>query len=336
MTPRPLLAVCAIAACVLAAGAYAAPPATTTRTTSVSTPAANSMIEFHDQHGRPISSSQFTAAVKKGQRYTAKEDLQAGKILMTLLPLGVNAPGSISSAPHITITLMKAPSVMEAPSVHYKVVFHDIHGKPIDLKTFTAGAPRHQRYTTQFDKARRLAVLTLLPIGANAPGSNPTSDLAMTSPSSMQAVPKPGTTFPSFDLPRVGGGRIDSANLTGKPYVVDFFFAKCIGCIAELPMLDAYHQQYPRQPVFAVTFDDARTAAGFVKQRRFNWPVAYDGLKFIINKLGVNAFPTMVVVGADGKVLASRIGSDSSMTPKTLETWITASMDDPHKQAGAP
>lgn len=308
-----------------------APPASTMASTTATndTPAANSVTEFRDQHGKTLSSDQFAAAVKKGQHFSTKEDLQAGKILMTLLPPGVTTPGSQSWADMTT----SGTTLIEVRGVHYLVVFHDVRGKVINQKAFAAGAARQQRYTTRLDEHRKLAVLTLLPLGKKPSGSQPVSDWTVES-SSAAPIPEPGTIFPAFDLPKVGGGRLNTASSQGKPYVVDFFFAQCIGCIAELPTLNAYHKQYPERPLVAITFDDARTAADFVQQRHFDWPVTYAGKAFT-DKLGLKVYPTMVVVGADGKVLATRVGSDDSATPEKLEAWVAASIHDAHAHTAA-
>lgn len=51
----------------------------------------------------------------------------------------------------------------------------------------------------------------------------------------------------------------------------------CNDCIAELPKFNAYHEQYTRQQVFAITYDDAKTTCGFVEQLHFDWPTVHDG-----------------------------------------------------------
>ncbi|MGH8124340.1 MAG: TlpA family protein disulfide reductase [Rhodanobacteraceae bacterium] len=305
-----------------------APPAGTTTSHT-----ASSRIEFRNQHGKPISSDQFTAAVKGGQRFTAKNGMQADRVILTLLPPGVNAPGSQSWV-DVTQSSSSSTSLL-IHGVHYKVVFHDEHGKTTDQKTFAAGASKQQRYTTRLDKQNGTAILTLLPIGTNKPGAEPTSiwARALTTATRMAPAPKPGTRFAAFDLPKVGGGRISSATLKGKLYVVDFFFADCVGCIAELPILNAFHKRYPQRQVVALTFDNAKTAAGFVSKRHFNWPVAYGAMSFD-HKLGIKVYPTMVVVGADGKVHATRVGSDTDLTPAKLEKWVVASILGTRKPVG--
>lgn len=278
---------------------------------------------FHDANGHTITATEFVAAGKAGQRYVAKPDHEHKTMVLTLLPPGVNTPGSLSlkeGAPHKQMSVETFHEDIDG--VHYQVVFHDQAGKTISLKSFVAGAPQQQRFTTHMDRHSATETLTLLPIGKNEPGSEPTSTWAkLTSPTSLAVVPKRGTVFPAIELPEVGGGRVDAARLKGEPYLVDFFFADCVGCIEELPMLNTYHQQYPSLRVLALTHDDAKTAAAFVKQRHFAWPVAYDGKAFL-HKLGIEVYPTLVLVGADGKVLATRVGSHTDATAQSLERWV--------------
>lgn len=294
--------------------------------------ASDAQPEFRDARGQPISGVAFTAAAKAGQRYIAKPDTAHKTMILQLLPPGVDTPGSqtLTSTSHTTLSVTDHGR-------HYPATLHGINGRSITLQAFVAGAPRHQRYTVHIDKAAGTATLTLLPLGAAPPGSHPTADFAgiaqAPAPSVSQAViPAPGSMFPAFTLPRLGRGTLDSARLKGHPYVVDFFFADCIGCIAELPELNAFHRQHPAWRVLAITFDDAKTAATFVQQRHFNWPVAYDGKAFD-HRVGLQVYPTMVVVGADGKVLATRVGAQSGTSAASLQQWVADSVATAHATA---
>lgn len=333
MLTRSLWMAAAAAAFALPAGAQsaggtvapAAPPAHAAMPAGAPPSDIPSRIVMEDADGKSIDKAAFDAALSGGQRYLSRVDSKSGAIVLRLLPKGDMQPGSFAPTDMQHMTF----SFMTVNGVHYIIEFHDQHGQRIDEAAFTAGASRGQRYKVSLDKKNRVAILTLLPIGANQPGSQPTSNWTVGPRAQADAVPKPGTAFPPLDLPKVGGGRIDTASLKGQSYVVDFFFAECIGCIAELPLLNAYHARHPEQRVFALTFDDARTAANFVKQRRFDWPVAYDGKAFT-DKLGIQVYPTMSVVGADGTVLATRVGADDSLTPAKLEQWVAASLHGTH------
>jgi hypothetical protein len=100
----------------------------------------------------------------------------------------------------------------------------------------------------------------------------------------------------------------------------------------------AYVQKHPRQSVLAVTFDDAATARNFVAAHGFSWPVLVDGMAFH-EAMGVNAYPTMALVGPDDRLLnmalSSKIeGKPDAMAVADLERWIalTAVSTQPQRQ----
>jgi peroxiredoxin len=135
-----------------------------------------------------------------------------------------------------------------------------------------------------------------------------------------------GDAFPAFALPSTKGGRVTAATLRGRLTLINFFFADCVPCIAEIPALNAYARHYPEVQVLAVTFDDLATAQGFVKQRGLQWPVLADGMP-LIGAAGITGFPSFALVGPDGRVRA--LAHSAAIPPKgakldvaNLSTWV--------------
>ena len=135
-----------------------------------------------------------------------------------------------------------------------------------------------------------------------------------------------GDAFPLFALPSTKDGRVTNAALRGKLTLVNFFFADCVPCIAEIPALNAYTRHHPEVQVLAVTFDDLATAKGFVKQRGLQWPVLAEGMP-LITGAGVTGFPTFALVGPDGRIRA--IAHSATIAAKgrgldvaSLSTWV--------------
>lgn len=196
------------------------------------------------------------------------------------------APTSVSDPVHVEINGANGEQFTQA--------YRDANGKPIDAATFNEAIKSGRDFTPTLDPGKKVLTLTLKSSMATAASS----DLAIHA----------GQTLPHFHLPTLDRIKVSPVELDGKPTLVDFFFADCVGCIEELPALDAYAAKHPDMHFLAVTFDDAVTAQNFVRQRHFRWPVAYDG-KPLLDQLGVREFPTMLLLDTHGQLLAIRTGS---------------------------
>jgi len=136
-----------------------------------------------------------------------------------------------------------------------------------------------------------------------------------------------GDAFPLFALQTVSGTRLTNSAFKGKTTLVNFFFSTCVPCVAEIPVMNAYRRQHPEVQVLALTFDDLKTAQGFVKQRGLQWPILVEGMD-LINTAGVSAFPTFALVGPDGRVRAiapsaAIMGRDAKeLSVGALSTWV--------------
>ena len=135
-----------------------------------------------------------------------------------------------------------------------------------------------------------------------------------------------GDAFPAFALTTTKGARVTAAALRGRLTLVNFFFADCVPCIAEIPALNAYARHHPEVQVLAVTFDELAVAKDFEKQRGLKWPILAEGQP-LISAVGVTGFPTFALVGPDGRVRA--VAHSAAIAPKgskldvaNLSTWV--------------
>lgn len=206
---------------------------------------------------------------------------------------------------------------MEGIDSSYAVTYRNVDGKAMTRADFLAMfVQKHLTLSIEHDPSKHVAVLSLATRKAEA-----------ASDARMQAhMLKPGQPLPAFRLTDLDGRVIDNAALRGHVTLVNFFFATCAPCIQETPALTAYAKAHPQMHVLAVTFDDAKTARDYVATRHFSWPVLVDGMPFT-QAMGVNAYPQLALVGADGRLLAIR-SSDSihsgggTITPQDLDRWV--------------
>ena len=209
------------------------------------------------------------------------------------------------------------------------VTFSDDKGRSISEAAFLDGVKAGRTFSYKRDSAAQATAFTLQ--AAKAGPSTPNKGaVALEHTLKVAYRIKPGQALPAFHLATVGGGSVDNAALRGKPALINFFFADCVGCIAETPALNAYAKAHPEVRVLAVTFDKAGDAAAYVKQHRFAWPVAYGGQAWL-DTLGVSTYPALALVGADGRLLDIRIsgtiqsGGDA-ITAADLNRWVAGTL----------
>jgi thiol-disulfide isomerase/thioredoxin len=127
-----------------------------------------------------------------------------------------------------------------------------------------------------------------------------------------------GEAAPEFALPRIDGtaGTLALEGLRGKVVVLDFWATWCPPCIAMLPVLDAaYRGWQPRGVAFVGINSDGGGATldeikSFLIEHPIPYPVVLD--EGVVGGLyKVEALPTLVVLGRDGRIRKSFVGYTS-------------------------
>ena len=86
--------------------------------------------------------------------------------------------------------------------------------------------------------------------------------------------------------------------------LLDFYFANCGYCIQEVPYLNRFAKNHPNVRVIGVTFETAKQAAQFVRERDVHFEVVADA-KMLIDKFEVAQYPYIVLLSSQGKPIAS-------------------------------
>ncbi len=207
-------------------------------------------------------------------------------VILACAPVGAAEPAANSSAGFeqgLREAMLLPPDT--------KLIYRDESGAVLTVEEFAqrmqVGAP----FDVKRDEAAGTATVTL------KPKPTPQSEIG------------PVTQLAPLDLRDLYGRRIRNPDLAGRPTLINFFFETCVPCIKEAPVLNAYRLRHQEFNYLAVTPDDAETAKRFVVERKFDWPVAYDGKPFI-DAMKVTGYPTYLLVAADGRILGRGTGMD--------------------------
>jgi cytochrome c biogenesis protein CcmG/thiol:disulfide interchange protein DsbE len=134
-----------------------------------------------------------------------------------------------------------------------------------------------------------------------------------------------GKAAPSFDLPKLTGGRITLADLAGKATIVNFWNTWCTPCIAEEPRLKAFYEAHKDDPDFQmigiVRRDETDEVRAHVKEHGIEWTVALDPGAVAALDFGTRGQPETYAISPSGIVAAAKYGE---MLPGEPERFLAA------------
>ncbi|XP_020591433.1 NHL repeat-containing protein 2 isoform X2 [Phalaenopsis equestris] len=122
-----------------------------------------------------------------------------------------------------------------------------------------------------------------------------------------------------------------SRNLKGRVVLLDFWTYCCINCMHVLPDLEFLEKKYSDKPftvigVHSAKFDnekDLEAIRNAVLRYNITHPVVNDGDMYLWRELGVSSWPTFIVVGPTGKILAQLTGEGHR---KDLDDFVDAAL----------
>lgn len=115
-------------------------------------------------------------------------------------------------------------------------------------------------------------------------------------PARMKAV-----VAPHVRLPLMGGGTFDLAHARGHVVFLDFWASWCEPCKESIPLVQGYKAEHPQALVYSIDAGESVSTATEYARRKGMRDVAFDPDLKIADRFGVDGFPTMIVIGRDGK-----------------------------------
>jgi peroxiredoxin len=142
-------------------------------------------------------------------------------------------------------------------------------------------------------------------------------DAVVTEPTSFQLSQLPerivlGSKMPALTVTAAGGETLQLEELLQqkKMVVLNFWFADCIWCIREFPVMEASYQNYKQdvQIIALNPYDSQQTVASFQQEHSLSFPMASCSHDLAM-AFGINSYPTSVVIDREGRVCLIHSGA---------------------------
>jgi peroxiredoxin len=118
----------------------------------------------------------------------------------------------------------------------------------------------------------------------------------------------PGETAPDFSLPDIDGNTISLADYRDKSLLIVFWSTWCSRCIEELTFLRDNYAGRDDVAVLLINQDSEKTAATariaeLRKRLALPFPIIEDRGLVLWERFGIQALPSSLVIGRDGRVV---------------------------------
>jgi len=128
-------------------------------------------------------------------------------------------------------------------------------------------------------------------------------------------APEIGTLAPDFVLNDLAGKPVRLSDLRGSVVVINFWASWCNPCREEMPVLQAFYDQYANQGLVVLgvnaTYTDSKTdAISFVEELGLTFPMLFDETGEVGDQLyKVVGLPTSYWIDQDGIIRSFQLGA---------------------------
>jgi peroxiredoxin len=155
--------------------------------------------------------------------------------------------------------------------------------------------------------------------------STPNDDVTLTSGNDL--VPTIGTntaatghTFPKVKIETLTGDAFSTADLVGRPLIVNFWYSTCAPCKRELPAFAAAHAKFGDQVRFVGvdTLPPSANEEAFARDRGVQYELLYDPNGELTTAVGIANSPQTLFIDARGVI----VDQTGELTADKLEELI--------------
>jgi peroxiredoxin len=171
-----------------------------------------------------------------------------------------------------------------------------------------------------------IGLVAIITVGLLRPGSVSTATTTNSSASGAPVGLQVGDAAPNFTLTTLDGKQVSLSDFRGKPVMLNFWYATCPGCLAEIPGMQRF---YATQQAVGKSFvilginsvDDAQTAQQFVQQYGLTYTLVMDNNQRVATLYNLGATPTSYFIDRQGIIRSTVVGpvDDATLQQKVAE-----------------
>ena len=172
----------------------------------------------------------------------------------------------------------------------------------------------------------------------------PDSSFTFTPPEGSKLVPEfkgpvkanadlTGQAAADFKLKSVTGKEFSLQDLKGKFVLLDFWATWCAPCRHDLPPVEKLHQEFHRKGLVVLGVnggEDLETVNEFLLSSKLSYPILLTADNIVTQSYNVNAFPTLVLIDADGKIVFYHVGAGGDKVLRESLAKLGLETESPH------
>ncbi len=165
-----------------------------------------------------------------------------------------------------------------------------------------------------------IGALAIITVGLLRPTTaHGTTSSTLQSSSSASVGFQVGDVAPNFTLTTLDGKQVSLSDYRGKPVMLNFWYATCPGCLAEIPGMQQFYasQRAAGKDLVILginSVDDAQSARQFVQQEGMTYAIVMDNGGQVATLYSLTATPTSYFIDRQGIIRSVYVGPISVAT----------------------